>query len=412
MDIAHNPLLKSLRGIGFFHLANEVIIRDYGCNISGARFERWSQLQTRQAINHFSSRNLLLLWKWFHKSVVFLFHTGLPYLTAAHARRVNAVIAPIAPLRVSADTDLDSVIRHFRSRGRLRDYSTRFELASAEESRPVFCSMLADVYKITLADTTRVAVKSLRFLSGGQDKTLKFNNLEKRAARELEIWRALRHENILELHGFALFRGKLCMVSPWMENGDVNEYLKRNLRVNRYQICAELVNVVAYLHDQNVVHGDLRGGNVLVSDDGRIKLTDFGLTIMSQQYLEFSKTDPGGGTQRWMAPELLNEDGVRCKETDIYALGMTMLEIITGKPPFEGISFNSIRNLVRITEGTLRPQRPAELMSGLVFDDHFWGMLESCWKHRPDERLTAQETHHWVSCRPQACLSVDLLGEL
>ncbi|KAG9080109.1 hypothetical protein FRC06_007075, partial [Ceratobasidium sp. 370] len=153
--------------------------------------------------------------------------------------------------------------------------------------------MVADVYKVKLPDRTQVAVKSLRCLSSGPDKVLK---LDKRSARELESWRNLKDERILELRGFALFRGKISMISPWMVNGNLTQYLERN-----------------------------PSANILVSETGRLKLADFGLTIMKQSYLEFSKTDPGGGTQRWMAPELLSEDGVRCKETDMYALAMTML---------------------------------------------------------------------------------------
>ncbi|KAG9081172.1 serine/threonine-protein kinase KIN2, partial [Ceratobasidium sp. 370] len=92
------------------------------------------------------------------------------------------------------------------------------------------------------------------------------------------------------------------------------------------------------------------------------------------------------------APELLSEDGVRCKETDMYALAMTMLETTTGNPPFEGVSFTNVWNLVGIIEGNIRPKRPEESLPGSPAQgDSFWGLLEECWKHHPNERLTARQ---------------------
>ncbi|KAF8600594.1 hypothetical protein BDV93DRAFT_496592 [Ceratobasidium sp. AG-I] len=92
----------------------------------------------------------------------------------------------------------------------------------------------------------------------------------------------------------------IAMVSPWMENGTVVHYVNTHLDVNRYALCGQLASAVAYLHDIGVTHGDLKGDNVLISLDGYVQLTDFGLTIMHDESLQFSTTDAYGGTLRWM----------------------------------------------------------------------------------------------------------------
>ncbi|KAG9095772.1 hypothetical protein FRC07_011032, partial [Ceratobasidium sp. 392] len=181
---------------------------------------------------------------------------------------------------------------------------------------PIACGGLADVYRATLGDGTQVAVKCLRRTTHSDSKELK------RTARELCTWSRLRHENILEFRGLAKFRNCLAMVSPWMEYGSVMSLVNRDPNVDRFGLCKQLVNAVSYLHEIGVIHGDLKGDNVLVSSEGVVKLTDFGLSIAHDANLKLSETDPGGGTLRWMAPELLTDTGVRCKETDVYALGM------------------------------------------------------------------------------------------
>ncbi|QRW15387.1 Tyrosine kinase catalytic domain protein [Ceratobasidium sp. AG-Ba] len=296
--------------------------------------------------------------------------------------------APARPIRVSEETPIELVAEHFRKIARLYDYTIELNKSVSQDSFPIFRSILGDIYKVKISDGSQVAVKCVRCVSHEGDKSLK------RAASELEAWRNLSHENIHQLRGFAIFRGKLAMISPWMANGNVIEYLDHHPGVDRYQICKQLAGVVTYLHDQDVVHGDLKGGNILVSDKGKIKLTDFGLSIMRQSRLDFSDTDLTRGTLRWQAPELMTATDQRSKEADVYALGMTMLEIVTGKPPFEELDFSNVRNLIAVADQGLRPKRPIMLldMYSLV-GGHFWQILESCWMHDPHQRATSQQVY-------------------
>ncbi|KAG8719380.1 hypothetical protein FRC08_002979 [Ceratobasidium sp. 394] len=240
----------------------------------------------------------------------------------------------------------------------------------------------SDVYRATRSDGTILAIKCLRQHDAKHVK---------HTARELNTWSKLKHENILELYGLALFQGCLAMVSPWMKFGSVGSVVKKWPDMDRYKLCYQLALVVDYLHQENVVHGDIKGDNVLVAEDGTLKLTDFGLAILHDEVLRFSQTDPGGGTCRWMAPELYKDDAQRCRETDVYAMGMTMLEIITGDIPFREIrSGHSVVLAVvhekRTPEVPELQQEPVLPRAAIMYQ-----VLKWCWGYTPSERPTASQ---------------------
>jgi len=87
-----------------------------------------------------------------------------------------------------------------------------------------------------------------------------------------------------------------------------------------------------YLHAHGIIHGDLNGGNVLVSKDGTSCLADFGLSRILNEH-GFTTTAQTQGTARWMAPELFRNEKTTI-ESDIWAFGMTMLEIFRGQRPY------------------------------------------------------------------------------
>ncbi|CAE6411010.1 unnamed protein product [Rhizoctonia solani] len=190
-------------------------------------------------------------------------------------------------------------------------------------SEVVACGNFGDIWKGKLNDGTDVAIKvwRLTWLTTDKQKSLK------RLMRELYNWSKAKHINIHQLLGVIMFQGRVGMVSKWMPNGNLQEYLSEHPSVDRYQLCVQVSKGMHYLHANNMIHGDLKATNVLVSSEGVAKLTDFDHSIISNCSLVFSATtQTGGGTLRWMAPELLSEDtSMRNKQTDIYALGMTLM---------------------------------------------------------------------------------------
>ena len=130
--------------------------------------------------------------------------------------------------------------------------------------------------------------------------------------------------------------------------------------------------------------------NILIDQDGRARLADFGLLIIvsDSTYHTSSSTPKSAGTTRWMSPELLDpvrfgrEDGRATKESDCYALGMVILEVLSGKPPFSGDS--GLVVMRKVIEGE-RPGRP-EGKEEVWFADDLWDILEQCWVPQPERR--------------------------
>ncbi|KAG8772633.1 hypothetical protein FRC12_002963 [Ceratobasidium sp. 428] len=139
----------------------------------------------------------------------------------------------------------------------------------------------------------------------------------------------------------ASFRDRISMVSPWVDPGNFYKFIVRFPEADRMDLCLQVANGLAYLHANNVIFGDMKAQNVLVGFDGIAMLTDFGLSVLDRSKMLFSTTEnPGGGSTRWMligehqAPELISGATGRSREADIYALGMTWIEFLTGEFPF------------------------------------------------------------------------------
>ena len=128
--------------------------------------------------------------------------------------------------------------------------------------------------------------------------------------------------------------------------------------------------------------------NILVNDENRACLADFGLLTIAADQSAVTSSRVGGGTYQWMSPELLDPGDfdlktVRpTKSSDCYALGMVIYEVLSGQTPFasSGTPVVILKVLSR-----QRPERPKG-KRGELFTDDIWGLLNDCWKHNPTDR--------------------------
>ncbi|KAG9086401.1 hypothetical protein FS749_003664 [Ceratobasidium sp. UAMH 11750] len=214
------------------------------------------------------------------------------------------------------------IIQHLVFHG-CRDITATLNLSSCSEY-PIASGGFGDVYRGQLSKGMRVAIKCMRLFEC-PDVGEQQQRYLKRAAREIHTWSKLRHPNVLRLLGLVMYRDRISMVSPWVDNGPVRYYLARTPGVNRPQMCTQIATALLYLHQFGVIHGDLKGDNILVSDTGEPLITDFGNAILEECTLQFTSSTSGSHlSTRWTAPELL-EGGKRSFEADIFALGMTIL---------------------------------------------------------------------------------------
>ncbi|CAE6445766.1 unnamed protein product [Rhizoctonia solani] len=249
-----------------------------------------------------------------------------------------------------------------------------------------------DIWRGELYNRTRVAIKVWRepVIEQCDYKSLK------RATREIHLWSKMKHENVHQLMGVIMFKGQsLGMVSEWMENGNLHDYLRRNPDVDRHQLCVQITSGLIYIHDLNMVHGDIKALNVLISSSGIAKLTDFGLSTMSESSVAFSATTSQAGTIRWAAPELLSEEHPKSKRSDIYALGMTLLETFTGTLPYPQCKQDF--HVMKLVDKGVLPNRPKDRLRDNSRGNQMWSLLVSCWSRDPNSRPSAEQVFESLS---------------
>ncbi|KAF8517248.1 kinase-like domain-containing protein, partial [Hysterangium stoloniferum] len=150
--------------------------------------------------------------------------------------------------------------------------------------------------------------------------------------REYLAWSSLSHPNILKCLGYsydftpATTFQLPALISPWMSHGTLLSYIASNPKSDRIHLIKGISSALVFLHRRNplIVHGDIRAGNILVSDEGVPCLTDFGLSRFVDDVTRLTTSSNVGGSLRWMAPELLH-NGKPSRQSDVWAFGMTML---------------------------------------------------------------------------------------
>ncbi|TDL24388.1 kinase-like protein, partial [Rickenella mellea] len=255
---------------------------------------------------------------------------------------------------------------------------------------PVAGGGFADIWKGHL-NSNCVAMKALRIYNRSvREKALK------EFCHEAIIWRQLKHPNILPFHG--VFKGdhnfdRLCLISPWMDAGNVMDYLRNNPNSHRLSLLADVLSGLSYLHyfEPPIIHGDLKGANIFVTPFHTACLGDFGLSRFRDSHESTFGTTTGHttGTLRWQAPELFDclDDGRTTHpsaESDVYSFGCVCLELMTGKPPFSEISRDGA--VVKAIMNKQTPQRPSEDLQDLGLDDNLWLLMTECWDYDPSRR--------------------------
>ncbi|TCD67327.1 hypothetical protein EIP91_000248 [Steccherinum ochraceum] len=216
---------------------------------------------------------------------------------------------------------------------------------------------------------------------------------------------SLVHKHVLPFLGASedIFCNTICIVLPWMDNGRIRDYIVK-LRSEEKLIGADFAPAIIrwlrqlalgleYLHRENVVHGDLHGGNILVDKAGDIKLTDFGMSVTADGTPYNYGSVHGGGAVRWTAPELIEpeEFGLPNRrptfQSDVYSFACVCIELYSLRPPWNDLQrdYQVIKKVV----DRERPARPTLPEGGKVADD-MWALISACWSHHPQQRPSAR----------------------
>ncbi|KAF5345362.1 hypothetical protein D9758_008509 [Tetrapyrgos nigripes] len=224
-----------------------------------------------------------------------------------------------------------------------------------------------------------VAIKVLR-IYGKENLQV----VRQRFCREAVLWRRFTHPNILRFLGVSTTLFPLCLISTWMSNGNIMSFLRAHPQANRVELLVDIGKGLKYLHSIGVIHGDLKGANILVDDKYHAVLSDFGLTAVTYDPHTVNAITTSAevmGSVRWMAPEVINPDEAESRrqspESDIYALGMVIWEVFSGKVPYHQWPRDATV-VFKILLG-IRPERPSDA-SALGLSDAVWNVIGMCWQ--------------------------------
>ncbi|PWN40644.1 hypothetical protein IE81DRAFT_335186 [Ceraceosorus guamensis] len=205
---------------------------------------------------------------------------------------------------------------------------------------------------------------------------------------EIDLLKNLKHPNIVKYKGSEKTRDYLYIILEYCENGSLQHICKRFGKFPEGLVGVYISQVLAgllYLHDQGVIHRDIKGANILTTKDGSVKLADFGVATRTGAMSDYAVV----GSPYWMAPEVIDQSGA-CTASDIWSLGCVVIELLEGKPPYHDL--DPMPALFRIVQDDCPPLPKSA--SPVVKD-----FLMLCFQKDANLRVSARKLlkHPWMA---------------
>ncbi|KAJ8531169.1 hypothetical protein K7X08_026603 [Anisodus acutangulus] len=227
----------------------------------------------------------------------------------------------------------------------------------------------SQVFKGCLPDGKELAVKILK---QSEDAVREF-------VLEIEIITALSHKNIISLFGFCFEDNNLLLVYDFLSRGSLEENLHGNKKdpfmfgwKERYKVAVGVAEALEYIHGrdaQSVIHRDVKSSNILLSDDFEPQLSDFGLAKWATTTSSHITCTDVAGTFGYLAPEYFMYGKVNDK-IDVYALGVVLLELLSGRKPISSNCPKGQESLVIWAKPILNGGKYAQLLDPQLTSDY------------------------------------------
>uniref|UniRef100_A0AAR2JV75 non-specific serine/threonine protein kinase n=1 Tax=Pygocentrus nattereri TaxID=42514 RepID=A0AAR2JV75_PYGNA len=230
-----------------------------------------------------------------------------------------------------------------------------------------------------------VAIKKMSY--SGKQSNEKWQDIIK----EVKFLQKLRHPNIIEYKGCYLREHTAWLVMEYClgSASDLLEVHKKPLQeVEIAAITHGALQGLAYLHSHNMIHRDVKAGNILLTEPGQVKLGDFGSASIVAPANSFV------GTPYWMAPEVIlaMDEGQYDGKVDVWSLGITCIELAERKPPL--FNMNAMSALYHIA------QNESPILASNHWSDYFRNFVDSCLQKIPQDRPTSDVLlNHRFLCR-------------
>ena len=176
-----------------------------------------------------------------------------------------------------------------------------------------------------------VAIKTLKPVYVEQEKFVE------RFKREAQTAANLNHPNIVQIFDWGI-GDEPFFVMEYIEGSTLTSIISKKKTLSISDILfigAQVSSGLQVAHSQGLVHRDIKPGNIMITPEGKVKVTDFGIVSLQNEESDITKTGSILGTASYISPEQAQGKPVS-KESDLYSLGTVLYELITGRPPFEG----------------------------------------------------------------------------
>ncbi|KAH0698042.1 hypothetical protein KY290_015856 [Solanum tuberosum] len=227
-----------------------------------------------------------------------------------------------------------------------------------------------DLYKGTYC-CQEVAIKVLKPEQLNMDILKEFS-------QEVFIMRKIRHKNVVQFIGACRQPPNLCIVTEFMSRGSIYNFLHKQKGAFKLptllKVAADVSKGMNYLHQNNIIHRDLKTANLLMDEHGAVKVGDFGVArVQAQTGVMTAET----GTYRWMAPEVIEHRPYDHK-ADVFSFGIVLWELLSGEIPYAHLT--PLQAAIGVVQQDLRPRIPEHAHPKLV------ELVEKCWQQDPTQR--------------------------
>ena len=223
-----------------------------------------------------------------------------------------------------------------------------------------------------------VAVKLITVPDDDEDGCLGAR-LEKQFTKEVTLLSRLSHPNVIKFVGAYKDPPVYCVLTEYLPEGSLRSFLhkpeNRSLSLKKLiEFALDIARGMEYIHSRHVIHRDLKPENVLIDEDFKLKIADFGIAC-EEEYCDMLADDPG--TYRWMAPEMIKRKP-HGRKADVYSFGLVLWEMVAGAIPYEDM--NPVQAAFAVLHKNIRPAVPGDCPAAMK------ALIEQCWSVAPDKR--------------------------
>lgn len=287
----------------------------------------------------------------------------------------------------------------------------------------------------TIGEGTFAKVRFARNIETGEPVAIKILDKEKvlkhklveQIKREISTMKLIKHPNVVRLHEVMGSKSKIFIVMEYVTGGELFDKIINHGRMREEvarKYFQQLINAVDYCHSRGVYHRDLKLENLLLDATGKLKVSDFGLSALSQQVKDDGLLHTSCGTPNYVAPEVLNDRGYDGATADFWSCGVILFVLIAGYLPFDDsnlmnlykkisaaqftfpswISFSAMRLITRI----LDPNPMTRITVSEILEDEWFkkGYKPPVFEEKYDTNLDDVDAAFKDSDTGQGCAAV------